>query len=74
MREYRQVVDREGRVLDDGTEIVDPLVLRFVCQGEPSWFELHDTPFVVQRLVSYPLKADRLSKTPSQSSGGGAFR
>lgn len=65
MREYRYVVDREGRVLHDGTEIVDPLVLRFflramrrtpdgrylvVCQGEHNWFEPHDTPFVVQRL------------------------
>jgi len=64
-REYRYVVDREGRVFHDGTEIVDPLVLRFflramtrtaedrylvLCQGERNWFEPHDTPFVVQRL------------------------
>lgn len=65
MREYRYLVDREGRIFHDGTEIVDPLVLRFflramertpegrylvVCQGEQNWFEPHDTPFVVQRL------------------------
>ncbi len=65
MREYFYRIDREGRVLHDGTEIVDPLVLRFflramtrtpdgrylvLCQGEHNWFEPHDTPFVVQRL------------------------
>jgi hypothetical protein len=64
-REYRYVVDRDGRVFHDHTEIVDPLVLRFflramtrtaegrylvLCQGERNWFEAHDTPFVVQRL------------------------
>jgi len=64
-REYRYVVDRDGRVFHDGTEIVDPLVLRFflramtrtaegrflvLCQGERNWFEAHDTPFVAQRL------------------------
>lgn len=65
MREYHYRVDRDGRVFHDGTEITDPLVLRFflramkrtpegrhlvVCQGEHNWFEVHDTPFVVQRL------------------------
>jgi hypothetical protein len=65
MREYRYVVDRDGRIFHDGTEIVDPLTLRFflramtrtddgrwlvVCQGEQNWFEALDTPFVVQRL------------------------
>jgi hypothetical protein len=65
VREYRYVVDRNGRVFHDGTEIVDPLVLRFflramtrtpegrylvLCQGERNWFEAHDTPFVAQRL------------------------
>ena len=65
VREYRYVVDREGRIFHDGTEIVDPVVLRFfllamtqtaegrhlvLCQGERNWFEAHDTPFVVQRL------------------------
>ena len=65
MREYRYRVDREGRVFHDGTEVVDPLVLRFflramtrtpggqylvVCQGEHNLFEADDTPFVVQRL------------------------
>lgn len=64
-REYRYVVDREGRVFHEDTEIVDPLVLRFflramqrtadgrylvVCQGEHNWFDARDTPFVVQRL------------------------
>src|SRR3990172_6375799 len=65
MREYRYTVDREGRVFHDGSEIVDPLVLRFfimamsrtpegrylvVCQGEQNWFDADGTPFVVQRL------------------------
>jgi len=54
MREYFYRVDREGRVVHDGTEILDPLVLRFflramtrtpegrylvVCQGEHNWFD-----------------------------------
>lgn len=66
MREYRYRVDREGRIFHDGTEIVDPQVLRFflramkrtpegrylvLCQGEHNWFEPDDTPFVVQRLL-----------------------
>lgn len=65
MREYHYRVDREGRIFHDGSEIVDPLVLRFflramtrtpegrylvVCQGEHNWFEADGTPFVVQRL------------------------
>lgn len=65
MREYRYRVDRDGRIFHDGSEIVDPLVLRFflrtmqttpdgrylvLCQDEHNWFEPHDTPFVVQRL------------------------
>ena len=65
VREYRYQVDRDGRVFHDGTEIVDPAVLRFflramtrtdggrclvLCQGERNWFEAADTPFVVQRL------------------------
>ncbi len=64
-REYRYRVDRDGRIFHDGTEIVDPAVLRFflramtrtddgrclvLCQGERNWFEALDTPFVVQRL------------------------
>jgi hypothetical protein len=64
-REYGYVIDREGRIFHDGTEIVDPAVLRFflyamtrtaedrylvLCQGERNWFETYDTPFVVQRL------------------------
>jgi hypothetical protein len=64
-REYRYRVDQDGRIFHDGTEIVDPAVLRFflramtrtddgrclvVCQGEQNWFEAPDTPFVVQRL------------------------
>ncbi|MBI2219256.1 MAG: hypothetical protein HYU51_18405 [Candidatus Rokubacteria bacterium] len=66
MREYRYLVDRAGRIFHDGTEIVDPITLRFflramtrtadgrwlvVCQGEHNWFTGADTPFVVQRLV-----------------------
>jgi hypothetical protein len=54
VREYRYQVDREGRVFHDGTEIVDPAVLRFfllamtrtedgrylvLCQGERNWFD-----------------------------------
>jgi hypothetical protein len=65
MREYCYRVDRDGRVFHDGSEILDPLVLRFflramtrtpdgrhlvVCQGEHNWFEAEGTPFVVQRL------------------------
>lgn len=65
MREYRYRVDREGRVFLDGSEVVDPLTLRFfvramtrtpdgrwlvVCQGERNWFEAEDTPLVVQRV------------------------
>jgi len=65
IREYRYQVDREGRIFHEGTEIVDPAVLRFflramtrtddgrylvLCQGERNWFEAPDTPFVIQRL------------------------
>jgi hypothetical protein len=65
LREYRYQVDRDGRIFHDGTEIVDPAVLRFflramtrvddgrclvLCQGERNWFEAVDTPFVVQRV------------------------
>ena len=65
MRAYRYTVDVEGRIFHDGTEIVDPAVLRFFllgmrrlpdgrflvpCQGEENWFEAEDTPIVVQRL------------------------
>jgi hypothetical protein len=65
MREYHYVIDREGRIIHDGTEIVDAPTLRFflktmertpddrwlvVCQRERNWFETPDTPFVVQRL------------------------
>ncbi len=65
MREYRYTVDRDGRIFHDGTEIIDPLVLRFflramqqtpdgrylvICQSERNWFEAPDTPFVIQRL------------------------
>ncbi len=65
MREYRYVVDRDGRIFHDGSEIIDPLVLRFflramqrtpdgrylvLCQSERNWFEATDTPFVIHRL------------------------
>jgi hypothetical protein len=64
MREYRYRVDAEGRVFHDGSEVLDPLTLRFflramthtpegwlvVCQGERNWFEPEGTPFVVQRV------------------------
>jgi hypothetical protein len=65
MREYRYRVDSEGRVFHDGSEVLDPLTLRFflramtrtpegrwlvVCQGERNWFEAEGTPFVVQRV------------------------
>jgi len=65
MREYRYTVDRDGRVFHEGSEIIDPAVLRFflramqqtpdgrflvVCQREHNWFETPDTPFVIQRL------------------------
>jgi hypothetical protein len=65
MREYRYRVDSEGRIFHDGSEVLDPLTLRFflramtrtpeggwlvVCQGERNWFDSEGTPFVVQRL------------------------
>src|SRR5262245_62649366 len=65
MREYRYRVDTEGRVFHDGSEVLDPLTLRFflramthtpdgrwlvLCQGERNWFEADATPFVVQRV------------------------
>jgi hypothetical protein len=65
VRDYRYRVDREGRVFHDGTEVVDPQVLRFfvlamrrtedgrwlvVCQGERNWFDAEGTPLVVQRI------------------------
>jgi hypothetical protein len=65
MREYQYRVDTEGHVFHDGSEVVDPLTLRFfllamtrtsegrwlaVCQGEQNWFEPDKTPFVVQRV------------------------
>jgi hypothetical protein len=65
MREYRYRVDAEGRIFHDGSEVLDPLTLRFflramthtpegrwlvVCQGERNWFEAERTPFVVQRV------------------------
>lgn len=65
MREYRYTVDRDGRIFHEGSEIIDPLVLRFflramqqtpdgrylvICQREQNWFETSDTPFVIQRL------------------------
>jgi hypothetical protein len=74
MREYRYTVDRDGRIFHEGSEIVDPLVLRFfllamqetpdgrylvVCQREQNWFEAADTPFVIQRL-SCVTEQDRL--------------
>jgi hypothetical protein len=65
MREYRYTVDLDGRIFHEGSEIIDPPVLRFflrvmqqtpegrylaICQGEQNWFEAADTPFVIQRL------------------------
>jgi hypothetical protein len=65
MREYRYQVDAEGRIFHDGSEVLDPLTLRFflramtrtpegrwlvLCQGERNWFEAEATPFVVQRV------------------------
>lgn len=73
MREYRYQVDADGRIVHDGSEIVDPLTLRFflramtrtpdgrwlaVCQGEHNWFEADETPFVVLRV------------RPAESAGG----
>jgi len=64
-REYHYRVDREGRLFHEGSEILDPAVLRFfwrtlhrtedgrwlsVCQGEWNWVEPEETPFVIQRL------------------------
>jgi hypothetical protein len=75
VREYHYRVDGEGRVFHDGTEVVDPHVLRFflramrrapdgrwlvVCRGEQNWFAAESTPFVVQRL-SLDLREGRLA-------------
>ncbi|MBI2461176.1 MAG: DUF1285 domain-containing protein [Candidatus Rokubacteria bacterium] len=74
-REYHYRVDREGRLLHEGSEIVDPAVLRLfwrtlhrtedgrwlsVCQGERNWVEADETPFVVQRLRPSLDEAGRL--------------
>ena len=82
MREYRYRVDAEGRVFHDGSEVLDPLTLRFflramtrtpeggwlvVCQGERNWFESEGTPFVVQR-VRPILREGRECWTVSSSS------
>jgi hypothetical protein len=84
MREYRYVVDREGRIFHDGTEITDPQVLRFflramartadgrylvVCQGERNWFEAERTPFVVQRL-DLTVEGGRLARVGLDLAGG----
>jgi hypothetical protein len=69
MREYSYRVDGEGRIFHDGSEVLDPLTLRFflramtltsegrwlvVCQGERNWFDSERTPFVVQRVRPVP--------------------
>jgi hypothetical protein len=69
MRQYRYHVDADGRVFHDGSEVIDPLTLRFfvramtrtpdgrwlvTCQGEHNWFETEDTPLVVQRVRPVP--------------------
>jgi Protein of unknown function (DUF1285) len=84
MREYRYRVDREGRIFHDGSEIVDPAVLRFflramrrtpagawlvVCQGEHNWFDVDDTPFVVQR-VHLEIRAGALQAVSLELAGG----
>ena len=33
MREYRYTVDLDGRIFHDGSEIIDPLVLRFFLRA-----------------------------------------
>ena len=83
MREYHYRVDRDGRVFHDGSEILDPLVLRFflramkqtpdgrylvVCQGEQNWFEADPTPFVVQRL-RLDVEAGRLGRVELSLAG-----
>ena len=65
MRQYRYTVDGDGRIFHEGSEIIDPAVLRFfaramqqapdgrhlvMCQGEQNWFEASDTPLVVLRV------------------------
>ncbi len=42
MREYRYRVDREGRIYHEGTEILDPLVLRFDTGPGPGGDALPD--------------------------------
>jgi hypothetical protein len=74
VREYHYTVDRDGRIYHEGSEILDPPVLRFfllamqrtpdgrylvICQGERNWFETPDTPFVIQR-VRCSIEEERL--------------
>ncbi|HZP39560.1 MAG TPA: hypothetical protein VFE48_24055 [Methylomirabilota bacterium] len=72
-REYHYLVDREGRVFHDGTEIVDPAVLRFfllamtraedgrylvLCQGERNWFHVDDPALAGSPFVVQRLRLD----------------
>ena len=73
VREYHYRVDREGRIFHDGTEIVDPAVLRFfllamtrtedgrclvLCQGERNWFEAEDPALAGSPFVVQRLRLD----------------
>ncbi len=86
VREYHYVVDREGRVFHDGTEIVDAATLRFfllamrraedgrhlvLCQGERNWFTAEDTPFVVQRLAIAGRGAEQGGEAATTAARGG---
>ena len=65
MREYRYQVDAEGRIFHDGSEVLDPLTLRFFLRamthtpdgrwlvrvpGRAKLVRGERTPFVVQRV------------------------
>jgi hypothetical protein len=86
VREYHYVVDREGRMFHDGTEIVDVATLRFfllamrraedgrhlvLCQGERNWFSAEDTPFVVQRLAIGGRGGEQGGDPARTAAGGG---
>ena len=52
-RDYRYVVDRDGRIFHDGTEIVDPAVLRFFLRAMTRTDDFNQaTEIVTSRLVS----------------------
>lgn len=72
MRTYHYLIDKEGRLWIEGTELTDPQVLKFfmtkmesipdgkfrvLCMGENNLITAEDVPYVVQ---SIDIKPDRI--------------